>query len=121
MRSRLHPLRAVTIVAALMAIAAPGWAQIGRIGGTVVDDQHNPIKGATVTAENPNASPASFNASTDDKGRFSMLGLRAGEWTVTASAPGFQSSQGKVTIATIGSPNAPVMFTLIKEIGRAHV
>lgn len=119
MRSRFHFLRALTIAAALIAIAAPGWAQIGRVGGTVNDDQGKPIKGATVIAENPNASPSSFTATTDDKGRFSILGLRAGEWTITAGAPGFQSSQGKITIATIGSPNAPVMFTLIKGAGGA--
>ena len=77
------------------------------------DDKGQPVKGATVVAENPAASPPSFTATTDDKGRFSIIGLRAGNWKLTASAPGFQPQVGQVPIRTIGAPNPPVEFTLI--------
>ncbi len=102
-------------VAALMVVllgALPAMAQTGRIGGLVRDDKGQPLKGATVVAENPAASPPSFTATTDDKGRFSIIGLRAGTWKLTASAPGFQPSVGQVPIRTIGQPNPPVEFTL---------
>ena len=78
-------------VAALVVVllgALPAMAQTGRIGGLVRDDKGQPLKGATVVAENPSASPPSFSATTDDKGRFSIIGLRAGNWKLTASAPG---------------------------------
>lgn len=102
-------------LAALVVVllgALPVMAQTGRIGGTVKDDKGQPLKGATVVAENPSASPPSFSATTDDKGRFSIIGLRAGTWKLTASAPGFQASVGQVPIRTIGQPNPPVEFTL---------
>lgn len=102
-------------VAALVVVllgALPAMAQTGRIGGLVRDDKGQPLKGATVVAENPAASPPSFTATTDDKGRFSIIGLRAGNWKLTASAPGFQASVGQVPIRTIGQPNPPVEFTL---------
>ena len=70
-------------------LAANAAAQTGRVGGTVKDESGQPIKGATITAENPNASPSSFTATTDDKGRFSMIGLRSGQWTFSAQSPGF--------------------------------
>ena len=73
----------------VLAFAAAAAAQVGRVGGTVKDDTGNPIKGATVMAENSGSSPNSFTATTDDKGRFSIIGLRAGRWVFTASAPGF--------------------------------
>ena len=92
--------------------ALPAAAQTGRVGGTVKDDKGQPIKGATVVAENPAASPSSFTATTDDKGRYSIIGLRSGNWKITASAPGFPSIGGKCTIRTIGAPNPPVDFTL---------
>ena len=41
-----------------------------------------------------------------------MIGLKAGPWKVTASAPGFQPSSGSVPIRTIGAPMPPVDFTL---------
>lgn len=99
-------------VAALMISALPVAAQTGRVGGTVRDQNGQPIKGATVTAENPASAPSSFTATTDDRGRFSMIGLKAGSWTITASAPGFQPSQGNLPIKTIGAPTPPVNFTL---------
>ena len=78
------------------------------------DEGGQPIKGATVTAENPNASPNSFTATTDDKGRFSIIGLRSGGWTFTAQAPGFAAESGKASVQTIGAANPPITFTLKK-------
>jgi tetratricopeptide (TPR) repeat protein len=100
------------LVATLVVAAAPAAAQTGRIGGTIRDGQGQPLKGATVTAENPNASPSSFTATTDDRGRYSIIGLRAGQWKITASAPGFQPSSGNVGVKTIGAPMPPVDFVL---------
>jgi tetratricopeptide (TPR) repeat protein len=110
MRESLKLSLAAVVVVLLGAV--PVLAQTGRIGGTVKDDKGQPLKGATVVAENPSASPPSFTATTDDKGRFSIIGLRSGTWKLTASAPGFQPSTGQVPIRTIGAPNPPVEFTL---------
>lgn len=117
MRHRLYFWRAVLAALLVAAWAGLASAQIGRVGGQVKDETGKPIKGATVTAENPNASPSSFKATTDDKGQFSIIGLRAGSWTFTASAPGFAPESGKLNVSTIGSPNPPMTFTLRKGGG----
>ena len=110
MRESLKLSLAALVVVLLGAL--PAFAQTGRVGGVVKDDKGQPLKGATVVAENPAASPPSFTATTDDKGRFSIIGLRAGNWKLTASAPGFQPQNGQLNIRTIGTPNPPVEFTL---------
>ncbi len=107
----LKTLFSATIVA-LVISALPAAAQTGRIGGTVKDTNGQPIKGATVTADNPSASPSSFTATTDDRGRYSMIGLRAGQWKLTASGPGFAPASGNVTVRTIGGAMPPVDFAL---------
>lgn len=112
MRDFKNALSAVAVAAALVASALPAAAQTGRIGGTIKDGNGQPIKGATVLAENPNTSPSSFTATTDDKGRYSIIGLKSGTWKITASAPGFQPSAGQVPIRTIGQPMPPVDFVL---------
>jgi tetratricopeptide (TPR) repeat protein len=117
MRESLKLSLAAVVLVLLGAV--PVLAQTGRIGGTVKDDKGQPLKGATVVAENPGASPPSFTATTDDKGRFSIIGLRSGTWKLTASAPGFQPSTGQVPIRTIGAPNPPVEFTLAAGGGGA--
>jgi Tfp pilus assembly protein PilF len=117
MRPRLHGSSAFAAALLVAAFAATAAAQTGRVGGLVKDDAGQPIKGATVTAENPNASPSSFTATTDDKGRFSIIGLRTGQWTFTAQAPGFAPESGKLSVQTIGAPNPPLAFTLKKGGG----
>ena len=123
MRQRLDLTRtalAAIVAGALIAVfASSAAAQTGRVGGTVKDEAGNPIKGATVTAEKPDASPSSFTATTDDKGRFSIIGLRGGQWTFSAQAPGFGPETGRLNVQTIGTPNPPLTFTLKKGGGAA--
>jgi Flp pilus assembly protein TadD len=114
MRHRLHVLRGLLTAFVLLSCVGAASAQTGRVGGVVKDESGNAIKGATVTAENPNASPNSFTATTDDKGRFSIIGLKTGDWTFSAQAPGFAPEAGKLRVQTIGAPNPPLTFTLKK-------
>jgi len=92
----------------LLLVPATVSAQ-GRITGVVKDAEGHPIKGATVTAENPNIGPST--ASSDAKGRYGFLGLRGGTWTLTAQAPGFVTEKRQVTTRTMGQ-NPPVDFQL---------
>src|SRR6187399_2726221 len=104
MRDVRQWLSAVFVVAALIVSAMPAAAQTGRVGGTVKDGSGQPIKGATVVADNPQSSPSSFTATTDDKGRFSIIGLRSGRWKFTVQAPGFGAESGELQVQTIGTP-----------------
>ena len=114
MRHAFHRTRAALTVLAILVSVGTASAQTGRVGGTVKDESGQPVKGATVTADNPNSSPSSFTATTDDKGRFSIIGLKRGTWTFTAQAPGFAPESGKMPISTLGTPNPPLTFTLKK-------
>lgn len=105
-------LSAVALGAALVVSAVPAAGQTGRIGGQIKDTSGQPLKGATIVAENPGASPSSFTATTDDKGRYSIIGLKTGTWKVTASAPGFAPSSGQVPVRSLGAPMPPVDFAL---------
>jgi tetratricopeptide (TPR) repeat protein len=99
--------------AALALSASVAVAQSGRISGYVRDESGQPIRGATVLAENAEATPPSFSAVTDDKGRFSILGLRPGLWSFKASAPGFRSSAGSGRVRAAGV-HPPIEFRLSK-------
>jgi tetratricopeptide (TPR) repeat protein len=110
---RLHLLYAAIVT---LCLAVPALAQTGRVGGMVKDTEGKPIKGATVKAQNPGASPSEFTATTDDKGRFSMIGLRSGTWKFIAEAPGYLPQEGSAPVRTIGAPNPPLEFTLGKGV-----
>lgn len=112
MRDSKTFLTSVALAAAVLVSALPAAAQTGRVGGQIKDQSGQPLKAATVTAENPQASPSSFTATTDDKGRYSIIGLKTGTWRITASAPGFQPSSGNVPVRSLGAPMPPVDFVL---------
>jgi hypothetical protein len=104
-----------TLAVFSLCIAAPAYAQTGRVTGVVKDTAGKPIKGATVRASNPEAIPREFTSTTDDKGRFAMIGLRTATWHFVAEAPGFFSSEGDAAIRT--TPGAPFEFTMNRDPG----
>lgn len=118
MRQRL-PFTPVLLFAALAIIGFPRQtlAQVGRVNGVVKDEGGQPLKGATVTADNQNIGQ-SLTATTDDKGRFTMIGLRAGNWRFYAQAPGFTPDAGEMPVR-MGAPNPPIQFVL-KKTGNAN-
>jgi len=111
---RLH-LFSRSLLAALLLTAWAGSssAQTGRVGGTVKDEAGEPIRGAIVTAEFLDINIASVAATTDDKGRFSMVGLQFGEWAFKALAPGFKGQATNMNVRT-GGVNRPLAFALEK-------
>ena len=102
--------RVVSGVFALIMLGGTAFAQNGRVSGLVREEGGQPLKGATVTAENTSVGQ-SFTATTDDKGRFNMIGLRSGEWRFIAQAPGFSPEGGMLNVRS-GGQNGPVAFEL---------
>lgn len=102
--------RLVVGLFAVLALTVPASAQNGRVNGIVRDEGGQPLKGATITAENESIGQ-SFTATTDDKGRFNMIGLRSGQWRFIAQAPGF-SPEGGMLLVRSGGVNGPVTFEL---------
>ena len=59
----------------LLALAGNAAAQVGRVTGTVKDEARRPDPGATIIAENPDASPEASPTARTTKGRFAIIGL----------------------------------------------
>jgi TonB-linked SusC/RagA family outer membrane protein len=74
-------------VLTLVATAGASWAQAGRIGGTVTTrDGAAPVPGARVTVVG-----TALNATTDERGFYSIPNVPAGTYSVRVVAVGFQS------------------------------
>lgn len=105
---------AAALVALLHAVAPfDARAQVGRISGTVADEDGRPIKGATITAENREQAPSTFTSTTDGRGRFALLGLRRATWAIVIQAPGFETALTRMDVATT-RPNPPLTVRLMK-------
>lgn len=107
-------MRRILLTLCVCIVATPVFAQsVGRAYGTVRDLDGEPIKGATVTAENAEAAPRTLTAVTDEKGRFGILGLRRGIWKFSVKAPGYDEASAPASIQTLRA-NPPMTFTLAR-------
>jgi hypothetical protein len=111
-----RPILSFIVATALLTAAAPAAAQNARAIGTVRDTGGKAIKGATVRAINPDATPGEVTAVTDANGRWGMIGLRSGAtWTFVAEAPGFFAFKAETVPRTANT--APLNFVLARDPG----
>jgi tetratricopeptide (TPR) repeat protein len=108
-------LRTLTALVALLLGLTTGASAQGRAVGTVKDIGGKAIKGATVKASNPDASPSQFASATDDRGRWAMIGLKSGTWHFTVEAPGYVTVETNAPIRVAAAP--PMQFALAKDPG----
>ena len=108
-------LRLVVGVLFTTVLSSAAFAQSARATGTVKDTNGRPIKGAIVRAINRDASPSQITSTTDDKGRWAMIGLRTGTWKFVAEAPGFTPVEANAPVRVAGTP--PMGFTLAHDLG----
>lgn len=74
----------------LLFVAHAAMAQMGtgRVSGTVKDQEGNPIEGAIVSAQAGDSGRV-LEATTDDRGRWAILGFRSRTYDFSAQAAGF--------------------------------
>ena len=114
---RAGALRAAVALVALLAgvltapVAGQVWKGTSRASGIVLDEAGEPIAGAEVTlrwGRDPEVGPEP--TVTDAKGRWALLGLAPGGWSLTVAADGYRRSLGSVEVREGASP--PIEVTL---------
>jgi lipopolysaccharide biosynthesis regulator YciM len=101
----VSPVVLFIALCAASAIQAQGWRGAGRAKGVILDPAGNAVKGAQVTilwAENEGGGPAAVKS--DEKGRWSFVGLVAGSWEIKVDAPGFQPFEDEFVVYGGGAP-----------------
>jgi hypothetical protein len=64
---------------------------------------------------NKDAYPSQITSTTDDKGRWAMIGLRTGTWTFVVEAPGYSKQEAQWPVRVAGT--APMHFVLARDLG----
>lgn len=107
-------LGAVTIIAGLLLSGSAASAQqVIRAAGTVRDEGGTPIRGAIITAVNPDQAPAQMTATSNDKGQFGIIGIRRGTWTFSVEAPGYEAVRFRHQVVA-GPRQTPIDVRLTK-------
>ena len=117
-------MRNLIKIIVVLNCAAWLFAQNGSISGTVSDADGNPLAGANVSVEG-----TSMGAATTTSGAYSISGVPAGSYTVTASFIGYEpssqsvdvgagSAQADFSLATSALAGADVFVTGTRAAGR---
>ena len=101
---------------ASVLLASSAYAQGGMLAGRIVDEETGePIVGASVVLENPDANPGRLEQTTDERGAFSMLGLNSGQWTVTAEAEGYHPNPGRLRLSQGRNPDITIEMDRVEH------
>ena len=111
---RVLPLLVLAILLALLPtlLCAQAGRGKGRVRGTVKDEEGNPIAGAKIIADITRYE-TTFEAESDEKGRWAIMGMGTGAWRFTASKEGYLPAILNLQVSTLRS-NPPVDFVLKK-------
>ncbi len=74
----------------------------GKLAGVVVDEEGVPLPGVSILAESPSLM-GKASAVTDEMGRFRLVNLQPGTYTVTFSLSGFNTLKRQGIIVRVGS------------------
>jgi tetratricopeptide (TPR) repeat protein len=107
----LRALPMIVLAAGPSSALAQDWrAGTGRLEGKVTDAQGHPVVDAVVKLQLGGRGGTELR--TDGKGRWAILGLAGGEWTVEISAEGFTSRRLDVTVSELS--RRPVVETRLE-------
>lgn len=96
---RSRTATSIVVLVASILIAGYGAAQtFSTFSGSVFDSTNRVVPQITVVLVNTQ-SEAKYSIKSDRSGRFEFVGLPPGDYTFEASAPGFATLKGKMTVA----------------------
>jgi tetratricopeptide (TPR) repeat protein len=105
---------AVIVLATGNLIAQEGRGR-GRVSGMVRDEAGKLIKGAKITMTSAQYS-ITFDAVTNEKGMWAIIGFSGGLWNITVSAPGYITQNKKMRLSQL-SKNPQIDFVLKEGLG----
>lgn len=113
----MNVTRWVLVLLLLLCVGGAGdaGAQVrgmGRINGVVLDDGGAPLDG--VKFRTATAGGDAIECASDTKGKWTLVGIGRGDWTVTVQKPGFTPKRLKVSVEREIDRSQEIKITLEK-------
>src|SRR6201986_3497346 len=97
----------------LLSTAAFAQRDLGTVTGAITDAQGAAVPNAKLTLTE-DATGVSYNIVSNDSGSFTRPALKAGTYTVTVEASGFQKAQEKNILV---NPGEPSVVNIVLQVG----
>jgi tetratricopeptide (TPR) repeat protein len=115
-------------IVAILAHATPAFAQVKRIQGKVIDEQGQPVQGATIEAAivaigggadlSIMRTDQTWSTRTNASGNYAVMVPQAGDYLVTATKDGVGLDRAKVTVRRSGLVVANLTLWKVSSTGR---
>jgi hypothetical protein len=104
MRLRRLAILAAVVFGLVLMVSSGAWAQVNTVNlsGTVLDPQNLAVKDARITVQNL-ANGAQRTATTDANGRYEIVGLPPGRYSMTVESGGFATLSNPSLTLTLGA------------------
>ncbi len=103
------------VVIAFLILAASGTAfaqagrGVGRLGGSVMDMEGNPLEGIKVILQFAQNEALRFEQVSNKKGEWSFIGLGSGAWNIIVAVPGYEPVNQAVQVSQLNvNPKATI-------------
>jgi tetratricopeptide (TPR) repeat protein len=114
----MSPLTKIAAILATVGCLLPAylpaqdWLGRGRVEGRVVDTEDRPVEGATIRVHKPGQPEEGPDPVTSGRnGRWALLGIAGGAWTVSVEKEGYQPVSGDFQLVEQGR-NPPINVEL---------
>ena len=105
------------VLVAFLLFSSTAWAQNAKLVGRIIDNAGLPLPGATLRV-------GDLGAISDVEGRYTLLGLKAGEATLVVTYIGFEKVETTLTLTegtnTYDLSNQPMRPPLALFLSRSH-
>lgn len=103
----------IALVLSVTLAVEPAFAQrgTGRMQGQITDAEGNGLVGVEITAHNPDVVPDTLTGSSEDGGRWAIIGFARGNWTFTFRLEGYVPFEVTATVSS-ANRNADLDVTL---------
>lgn len=109
---------AVLVLLAATSLHAQAWRGNQRLQGTVTDAKSGkPIAGAKVQLRIQKGGTGGPDVTTNDQGKWSVLGLAAGGWDIDVAASGYETKQMSMSMAE--NQRIPPIKTELEPVAQA--
>jgi hypothetical protein len=107
--------RKFLLIVSMFLICTAAFAQrdLGTVTGTITDAQGAAVPNAKLTLTE-DATGVSYNIESNGSGSYTRPALKAGTYTITIEAPGFQKSQQKNVLI---NPGEPTVVNIALQVG----
>lgn len=116
---KVHLGRRLFVICLVMSILVPvvvsQTIEYGKITGVVLDEEGLPLPGVTIEIAGPRLMAGSRATQSSARGRYVFLNVPPGEYTLTASLPGFKTAKLEKIVITAGSS---IVVDVRLEIGK---